>query len=135
MRIPEAATRRSIAVVGAGYVGLVSAVGFAAMGHAVELVETDPVRLDALRRGLVPFTEAGVQEALSAAIESGNVTILDAAAATTAGIILVCVGTPIDDRGHADTGAVERSWPSSRPATRSRSSSCAARSPSGPASG
>ena len=69
MRVPEAVTRRSIAVVGAGYVGLVSAVGFAAMGHAVELVETDPDRLDALRHGLVPFTEAGVQEALSAAIE------------------------------------------------------------------
>ncbi len=107
MRVPEAVTRRSIAVVGAGYVGLVSAVGFAAMGHAVELVETDPDRLDALRHGLVPFTEAGVQEALSAAIDSGNITILDAAAATTAGIILVCVGTPIDNRGHADTGAVE----------------------------
>ena len=107
MRVPEAVTRRSIAVVGAGYVGLVSAVGFAAMGHAVELVETDPERLDALRRGLVPFTERGVQEALSAALVSGDLTILERAADTTAGLVLVCVGTPIDDRGHADTGAVE----------------------------
>ena len=69
---PRATSRRSIAVVGAGYVGLVSAVGFAAMGHDVELVETDPVRLAALRRGEVPFTEQGVQEALTAALAGGH---------------------------------------------------------------
>lgn len=37
----DAATRRSIAVIGAGYVGLVSAVGLAAKGHTIELVATD----------------------------------------------------------------------------------------------
>ena len=69
--------RRSIAVVGAGYVGLVSAVGLASLGHAVELVETDPDRLAALREGRVPFSEPGVQEALTAALASGDLTILD----------------------------------------------------------
>jgi UDPglucose 6-dehydrogenase len=101
------ATPRSIAVVGAGYVGLVSAVGFAGMGHAVELVETDPVRLAALRRGEVPFTEAGVQEALTAALASSTLIVLERAADTTSDIVLVCVGTPIDDHGKADTDAVE----------------------------
>jgi UDPglucose 6-dehydrogenase len=104
---PHATPRRSIAVVGAGYVGLVSAVGLARMGHAIELVETDPERLAALRAGRVPFTELGVQEALTAAISSGHLTILDRAARTSSEIVLICVGTPIDDSGHADMGAVE----------------------------
>ena len=101
------AAGRSIAVIGAGYVGLVSAVGLAGMGHRIELVETDPDRLAALRQGRVPFTEKGVQEALSAALASGALTVLDHTSKTTAGIVLICVGTPIDDHGHADVRAVE----------------------------
>jgi UDPglucose 6-dehydrogenase len=107
--MPEraAAPRRSIAVVGAGYVGLVSAVGLAGMGHAIELVETDPARLVDLRNGRVPFSEPGVQDALTAAVTSGAMTILDGTSKVTAEIVLICVGTPIDDRGHADMSAVE----------------------------
>ncbi|MEP6637818.1 MAG: nucleotide sugar dehydrogenase [Chloroflexota bacterium] len=101
------ATRRSIAVVGAGYVGLVSAVGLAARGHSIELIETDPTRLAALRRGEVPFTERGVQEALTVAIDSGALKILEHVSMTSSDIVLICVGTPIDDRGHADVRAVE----------------------------
>jgi UDPglucose 6-dehydrogenase len=107
MSDPHTTSRRSIAVIGAGYVGLVSAVGLAGMGHSIELVETDPDRLVALRDGRVPFTELGVQEALTAAIAAGHLTILDRASQTTAEIVLICVGTPIDDRGHADMRAVE----------------------------
>jgi len=98
---------RSIAVVGAGYVGLVSAVGLARMGHRIELVETDPDRLTQLRAGRVPFSEAGVQEALNEALADGSMTILDGATGTTAEIALICVGTPIDTQGHADVSAVE----------------------------
>lgn len=107
--MPErgAARARSIAVVGAGYVGLVSAVGLAGMGHAIELVETDQARLAELRNGRVPFSEPGVQEALTAALASGAMTILDGTSKVTADIVLICVGTPIDDRGHADMSAVE----------------------------
>jgi UDPglucose 6-dehydrogenase len=101
------AAGRSIAVIGAGYVGLVSAVGLAGMGHRIELVETDRERLAALRDGRVPFTEKGVQEALNAALASGALTVLDHASRTTAEIVLICVGTPIDDHGHADVRAVE----------------------------
>ncbi|HEY4190010.1 MAG TPA: nucleotide sugar dehydrogenase [Candidatus Limnocylindrales bacterium] len=108
MSAPTATSSRSIAVVGAGYVGLVSAVGFAAMGHSVELVETDRERVAALRAGRVPFRERGVQEALTAALGSGAITLLDGAAGTTAGIALICVGTPIDEAGRADTQAVEQ---------------------------
>ena len=104
---PRAETRRSIAVVGAGYVGLVSAVGLARMGHSIELVESDPARLVQLRNGEVPFSEPGVQEALTMALAAGDLTILDGIAGATADIVLICVGTPIDDHGHADVSAVE----------------------------
>ncbi len=103
----DATSPRSIAVIGAGYVGLVSAVGLARMGHRIELVETNPERLVALRGGRVPFTEEGVQEALTAALASGVLTVLDHTSKTSAEVVLVCVGTPIDDQGHADVGAVE----------------------------
>jgi UDPglucose 6-dehydrogenase len=104
---PRATTPRSIAIVGAGYVGLVSAVGLARLGHAIELVETDPSRLIELRAGRVPFSEPGVQEAFSSALASGALRVLDGTARTTSEIIVVCVGTPIDDRGHANMSAVE----------------------------
>jgi len=103
----DATERRSIAVIGAGYVGLVSAVGLAGMGHRIELVETDPARLRSLRDGRVPFTERGVQDALNSALSSGALTVLDHTSKTTAEIVLICVGTPIDDSGHADVRAVE----------------------------
>jgi UDPglucose 6-dehydrogenase len=103
----DSTSPRSIAVIGAGYVGLVSAVGLARMGHRIELVETNPDRLVALRNGRVPFTELGVQEALTAALSSGALKVLDHTSNTSAAIVLICVGTPIDDQGHADVGAVE----------------------------
>lgn len=77
------------------------------MGHVVELVETAPDRLAALRHGRVPFSEPGLPEALAAALEAGALTILDRASDTTAGIVLICVGTPIDDQGRADIRAIE----------------------------
>ena len=107
MAIPDVKTPRSIAIVGAGYVGLVSAVGLARLGHGIELVETDPGRLVDLRNGRVPFSEPGVQDAFGSALASGRLTVLDSTSRTTAEIVVICVGTPIDDRGHADVSAVE----------------------------
>jgi UDPglucose 6-dehydrogenase len=107
MPASHATSRRSIAVIGAGYVGLVSAVGLARLGHTIELIETDPDRLVDLRNGRVPFSEPGVQEALTAAQTAGDLTILDGTSRLTSEIALICVGTPIDDRGHADMSAVE----------------------------
>jgi UDPglucose 6-dehydrogenase len=107
MTTPETRAPRTIAVVGAGYVGLVSAVGLAQLGHTIELVETDPERLVDLRNGRVPFNEPGLQEAFEPVLASGDITVLDRTSRATSEIILICVGTPIDDRGHADVSAVE----------------------------
>ena len=105
----DAATRRSIAVIGAGYVGLVSAVGLAAMGHR------DRARRDRSRPPRRPpraaasrSPSAGVQEALERGARlrrpDGPRPRLEARPPRSSSI---CVGTPIDDSGHADVGAVE----------------------------
>ena len=65
-------TPRRIVVVGAGYVGLVTAVGLATKGHRVEVVETNPDRLSILREGRSPIHEAGLPEALSAMLATAG---------------------------------------------------------------
>ncbi len=92
---------RSLTVVGAGYVGLVSAVGLAGLGHSVRLVETGEARLRMLQAGRIPIHEAGLQEAFDAAIAAGRLEVMGAIAPNP-GMLLICVGTPIDDFGQSD---------------------------------
>ncbi len=92
---------RSVTVVGAGYVGLVTAVGLARLGHDVQLVETGPARLQALRGGHIPIHEAGLQDAFDAAVADGCLSVTETMPPDP-GITLVCVGTPIGDDGTSD---------------------------------
>lgn len=101
-------TDRPVTIVGAGYVGLVSAVGLANLGHRVELVETGAVRLAALREGRIPIHEEGLQEGLDAALAAGRLTITDEVPAD-ASIVLICVGTPIGDDGRSDLSQLDAS--------------------------
>jgi UDPglucose 6-dehydrogenase len=93
--------RRRVAVIGAGYVGLVTAVGLARLGHTIHLVETRPERLTALRSGVVPLYEDGLQAGFDEAVAAGRLQISDRIDATVE-VAMVCVGTPIDDDGHSD---------------------------------
>jgi UDPglucose 6-dehydrogenase len=86
---------------GAGYVGLVTAVGLAGLGRDVRLVEVAPGRLQALRAGGIPIHEDGLQAGFQAAVAEGRLTV-DGALPDVLGIVLVCVGTPIDDEGTSD---------------------------------
>ena len=67
--------RSTALVVGAGYVGLVTAVGLAELGHCIHLVETREDRLALLRQGIPPIHEAGLAEALAAAIAAGRLSV------------------------------------------------------------
>ena len=93
-----------LTVVGAGYVGLASALAFAAVGHEVVCVERDPARLARLRRREDPLGEPGVGELLRQTavrfVESDPE--LD-----HADVVLVAVGTPMRADGHADLAQID----------------------------
>ncbi|MFY1021685.1 NAD-binding protein, partial [Ectopseudomonas khazarica] len=61
-----------IGVIGAGYVGLVTATCFAEMGNRVICVERDPQRVAMLSRGEVPIYEPGLEAMLKAQLASGQ---------------------------------------------------------------
>jgi UDPglucose 6-dehydrogenase len=90
-----------ILVIGAGYVGLVTAVGLASLGHEVEVVETRPDRYDALMAGRVPIFEAGLQDAFDAAVAAGCLRV-SAEPGGHPDMVMVCVGTPIGSDGRSD---------------------------------
>ncbi len=98
-----------IAMIGAGYVGLVSAACFSEFGSEVVCVEADPRRLDALRAGDIPFFEPGLAQLAERNIAAGRLTFTGATAdASSALVIFLAVGTPRQaSGGQADLGALE----------------------------
>jgi UDPglucose 6-dehydrogenase len=90
-----------VAVIGAGYVGLATAVGLVEAGHTVELVETRTDRLTALREGRSPIHEAGLPNALARAFDRHALRVSDSLT-NDAEVVLLCVGTPIGADGRSD---------------------------------
>jgi UDPglucose 6-dehydrogenase len=104
------------AIVGAGYVGLATAVVLAEQGHHVVLVEQDQDKLAALTSGRSPFHEPGLPEAYAAQHASGRIVPRAELPASGIDLIVVCVGTPIDDSGYADLSFVARALDQAGPA-------------------
>ncbi len=87
-----------ICVVGAGYVGLVTAVCVSDFGHNVRCLDIDEERIEALLRGEVPFYEPGLAELMSKNIDKGRflfTTDIDFAL-KGAEIVFIGVGTPMN---------------------------------------
>lgn len=97
-----------VAVIGTGYVGLVSAVCLAHMGHRVVGVDSDAGKLAQLQGGQSPIYEPGLQEDLTLAIRTGRLQFHGdlAAAVGSSAVIFIAVGTPPLPSGASDTGAV-----------------------------
>jgi UDPglucose 6-dehydrogenase len=97
-----------IAVVGSGYVGLVSAACFAEIGHRVICVDNDEEKVRLLKEGGVPIHEEYLPELLSRR-RHGNIEFTtDLHAATKqAHAIFIAVGTPQSDTGDADLSYVD----------------------------
>lgn len=85
-----------VAMIGAGYVGLVTGACFAELGHVVTCIDNDPAKVDALKRGEMPIFEPGLAELVAgnAAVQRLSFTTELAAAARAADAIFIAVGTP-----------------------------------------
>jgi UDPglucose 6-dehydrogenase len=97
-----------IAVIGTGYVGLVSGAGFAEFGHDVTCVDIDRERIDGLRRGVIPFHEPSLPELVHRNARLGRLrfTTSTANAVARAAVVFIAVGTPPLGDGSADLGYV-----------------------------
>ena len=94
-----------IAMIGGGYVGLVSGACFAEFGVDVAVVETDPGRLAALRAGTMPIYEPGLPDLVTQNVAAGRLSFGDdlGAALADAEAVFIAVGTPTRrGDGHAD---------------------------------
>jgi len=105
--LPATGARR-VAVLGAGYVGLATAAGFAQAGHRVRVGEADPIRLAALLTGEVPLAEPGLAELVASGVAAGRLTFHgdNAAAAAGAEAVFVAVPTPEGEGGAVDLSFV-----------------------------
>jgi UDPglucose 6-dehydrogenase len=95
-----------IGVFGAGYVGLVTGAGFAALGHDVTICEVVRERVDELRAGRLPIYEPGLEEVFERNRDRLAFTTVPEEAAEGADAVFVCVGTPATYSGDADLSAV-----------------------------
>jgi UDPglucose 6-dehydrogenase len=98
-----------LAVIGCGYVGLVTGACLAAAGHEVFCTDIDETRIDQLKAGKVPIYEQHLEEVLKRAVAKKKITFTaDAGEAIRAGeVIFICVGTPPRENGEADLSAID----------------------------
>ena len=98
-----------VAMIGAGYVGLVSATCFSEFGFSVACVDADPERIAALRAGRIPIYEPGLEALLTANVAAGRLSCTEdiAEAVPAADVVMLAVGTPSRrGDGHADLSFV-----------------------------
>ena len=98
--------REPIAVIGTGYVGLVTAAGFAELGSEVWCVDVDADKVARLQRGEVPIYEPGLAECLTRNRERMHFSTELSQALDHARLLFVAVGTPPTYSGDADLSAV-----------------------------
>ena len=100
------AEREPIGVIGTGYVGLVTAVGFAEAGSRVWCVDIDQAKIKRLQHGEVPIHEPGLQEMLERNRERLDFSAELSGALENVRLLFVAVGTPPTASGDADLSAV-----------------------------
>lgn len=98
----------TIAIIGHGYVGLVTSAVFADLGNTVWVVGRTPEKIEKLKRGITPFFEPGLTEMVQHNLNSGRLqfTLDYKEAVSSSKIVFICVGTPSKPNGEADLSAV-----------------------------
>ena len=98
-----------IGMIGAGYVGLVSAACFSEFGWSVECVDLDAAKIDQLRKGISPIYEPGLDDLLARNMKDGRLRFSTDLARTvsSADLVFLAVGTPMrHGDGYADLSYV-----------------------------
>jgi UDPglucose 6-dehydrogenase len=98
-----------IAMIGTGYVGLVSGACFADFGHVVTCIDKDPNKIERLERGEIPIFEPGLDDLVARNVREGRLffTLEGAEAIKNADAVFIAVGTPTRrGDGHADLSYV-----------------------------
>jgi UDPglucose 6-dehydrogenase len=99
-----------IAVIGSGYVGLVTGACLASIGHEVVCTDSDEAKIDLLQKGKLPIFEPGLDRVGAKAMQEGRLdfTVNVAAAVEASDVIFICVGTPPMENGDADLSAIDQ---------------------------
>ena len=102
-----------VTVIGLGFVGLTTALGFAEYGHKVYGIEVNPARMATIQSGKLPFLEPGLDEALKRHLNHNFIPTTDwESAIADSDFVYYCVGTPYGEDGQADLtylyGALEQ---------------------------
>ena len=98
-----------VAMIGTGYVGLVSGACFADFGHVVTCIDKDPSKIERLERGEIPIFEPGLDDLVETNVRDGRLffTLDGAEAIREADAVFIAVGTPSRrGDGHADLSYV-----------------------------
>lgn len=93
-----------ITIIGSGYVGLVSGICFAKIGHEIVCVDKDESKIAKLNSGLIPIFEPGLEELLSEAVAAKKISFTTSLKEGLEGssVVFIAVGTPQDEDGSAD---------------------------------
>lgn len=95
-----------LTIIGSGYVGLVSAICFAKIGHEVACIDKDENKISSLKKGIIPIYEPGLKEML--AENSANISFTTdlSEALSDSEAVFIAVGTPQGEDGSADLSYV-----------------------------
>jgi len=99
-----------IAIIGTGYVGLVTGTCFAQIGNDVICADNDSKKIEVLMSGGVPIYEPGLKELITKNIDGGRLKFTTDMREAVKGsdVIFICVGTPSREDGSADLTAIEK---------------------------
>jgi UDPglucose 6-dehydrogenase len=97
-----------ITIIGSGYVGLVSGICFAKIGHEVICVDKDENKIAKLQKNIIPIFEPGLSELLSEAVKAQKISFTTnlQEALNGSSVVFIAVGTPQDSDGSADLSYV-----------------------------
>src|SRR5205085_6999569 len=106
----DSLTEMKLAIIGTGYVGLVTGTCFAEVGHHVICVDNDLAKVKMLRAGGIPIYEPGLEELVKKNVAAGRLAFTDntAEGVQKSEVIFIAVPTPPQPDGSVDLSFIER---------------------------